>query len=75
MYTYKQILKIKNDLKAVIPQLEILGLPVIAEGKHMNEHIKQYDVVLEQIGENGICSDISLCKGFMETEKFLTSSN
>ena len=75
MYTYDQILKIKNDLNDLIPLLEARGLPVIAEGEHISEHIKQYDVVLEQIGKNGICTDSNLCRGFAETEKLLKAIN
>lgn len=71
MYTYNQILKIKNELNSLIGPIESRGLPMIAEGKHLREHIKQYDVLLNHIGVNGICMDPSLCKGLFETENFI----
>lgn len=67
-YTYNEILYIKKDLDNLISLIEKNRLPLYEKGKHIKEHIKEYDKVLEKIGPNGICSDPELCIGFLKTE-------
>lgn len=67
-YTYNEILYIKRDLNRLIPLIKKNGFSLYTHDKHLKEHIKEYDKVLEKIGPNGICSDPELCNGFFRTE-------
>lgn len=67
-YSYNRILYIKRELNRIIPLVEKNDFSLYTHGKHLKEHIKEYDKVLKEIGPNGICSDPELCSGFFKTE-------